>query len=223
MRLILTLLLIAMLIPALVVDLAAGACGKDCKCCSCKKQCDKEITEFIYDVTVPWPFRKKTADSDGDGVPNGIDKCPGTPVGVKVDEFGCAVSSAEVKLLDTGMIRTSKIVFEADKADIKPESYPGLDEIGDVLIRWPGLKIEIGGHTDDQASPEYNQKLSEQRAQAVMDYLVKKYPDIEKGQYTVKGYGESMPIASNDTAEGRATNRRVEFKTSNKEALKKTQ
>jgi outer membrane protein OmpA-like peptidoglycan-associated protein len=221
MRVVLTVLLIVVLVPAVVVDSMAGGCGRDCKCCSCKKKCDDEITEFIYDAVFPWPFRKKAADSDGDGVPDSMDKCPGTRAGVKVDEYGCAVSSAETKLLDTGMIRTSKIVFATDKAELKPESYPTLDEIGDVLVKWPGLKIEIGGHTDAVASPEYNQELSEKRAEAVLDYLVKKYPDIEKDQYTVKGYGESMPIASNDTAEGRAKNRRVEFKVMNKDALER--
>jgi OOP family OmpA-OmpF porin len=116
---------------------------------------------------------------------------------------------------------TSDILFEISKADIKPESHAILDRIGGSLIQWPALKIEIGGYTDSSGSAELNQSLSEQRAQAVLEYLVKKFPEIQRSQYVTKGYGEESPIATNDTKEGRAQNRRVEFKVLNKEQLKK--
>jgi OOP family OmpA-OmpF porin len=210
------------LVFAAVVAMVAGPlladCGKDCKCCSCKKKCDKEITEFLYDVTFPWPFRQKAADSDGDGVPDKMDRCPNTPKGMKVNEFGCTV--AETQFLDTGIFSTSEIRFAVDEATIHRDSYQVIDRIAEVLVQWPQLKIEIGGHTDSSGSPEMNQKLSEARAKAVLEYMTRN-SKIEKSQYTYKGYGETKPIASNDTEEGRAKNRRVDFKVLNKELLKK--
>lgn len=163
------------------------------------------------------------SDTDGDGVFDGIDRCANTPKGVEVDEHGCPteMSDTETEFLDTGMIRTSNVRFASARADLKPESYPVLDEIGSVLVQWPELKVEIGGHTDSQGGEAYNQKLSEARAAAVRDYLLKKYPDIEAENLTVKGYGESTPVASNDTDAGRAQNRRVEFKVLNSERLQR--
>jgi len=119
-------------------------------------------------------------------------------------------------LLDTGMFSTTEIVFDFDKAVIKPESHKILGEIGAALVAHPELKIEIGGYTDSVGTDEYNQTLSEERARAVLDYLAKNFAKIEKGQFVTKGYGESRPITSNDTAEGMAENRRVEFKVLNK-------
>jgi OOP family OmpA-OmpF porin len=162
-------------------------------------------------------------DSDGDGVYDGIDRCPNTPKGVEVDEKGCPVetSEKEEEFLDTGMIRESNILFELGKADLKPESKAVLDEIGKILVQWPDLKIEIGGHTDPQGAEDFNQKLSDDRAAAVFAYLKANFPKINEDNFTTKGYGESKPIASNDTKEGRAQNRRVEFKCLNLEELKR--
>jgi OOP family OmpA-OmpF porin len=162
-------------------------------------------------------------DSDGDGVYDGIDKCPDTPSHLKVDEDGCPIETSEIEtqFLDTGMIRTSKITFEFNKADLRLESHEILDEIGGVLQEWPELEIEIGGHTDSQGSENYNQELSEKRAQSVLDYLTANFPKINAGNLSTKGYGEGTPIVSNDTEEGRAQNRRVEFVVKNKEDLKR--
>ena len=93
-------------------------------------------------------------DSDGDGVPNGIDQCPDTPAGLKVDAKGCPieVTERETELLDTGMIRLQNVNFETDKADILPESDATLDVVGMLLGKWPQLKLEIGGHTDSRGS-----------------------------------------------------------------------
>jgi OmpA-OmpF porin, OOP family len=161
-------------------------------------------------------------DSDGDGVPDGIDQCPSTPAGAKVDATGCPIEVSEkvTELLDTGVIRLVNVRFETGKAQLRPESYEALDEIGRILEQWPQLQIEIGGHTDSRGSAAFNQKLSEQRAQSVLDYLKSKFR-IDSAQYTVKGYGESTPIADNDSETGRAQNRRVEFKVLNTETLKK--
>ena len=162
-------------------------------------------------------------DTDGDGVLDGIDECPDTPKHIEVNKDGCPVetSDIETELLDTGMIRTTKINFEFGKSDIKKESYKVLDEIGEVLVQWPELEIEIGGHTDSQGSEDFNQRLSEDRAKAVYEYLMKKFPKIKDENLSAKGYGEEVPVAKNDTAEGRMENRRVEFKVLNKDELKR--
>jgi OOP family OmpA-OmpF porin len=162
-------------------------------------------------------------DSDGDGVYDGIDKCPDTSSRLKVDDDGCPIETSEIetRFLNTGMIRTSKILFEFNKADLLPESFAILNEIGSVLVEWPELEIEIGGHTDSQGSETYNQKLSEKRAQAVLDYLAGKFPEINAANLSIKGYGEGTPIVSNDSEQGRTQNRRVEFVVLNKEDLKR--
>jgi OmpA-OmpF porin, OOP family len=162
-------------------------------------------------------------DSDADGIVDGADLCPNTPAGAQVDKDGCPieVSDREVELLDTGKITVRDIHFETAKWTILPESHPILDEIGRILIQWPQLRIEIGGHADARGSNEYNLDLSQKRAQAVLDYLVAHFPQIDKSQYTAKGYGESQPVASNSTVEGMARNRRVEFKVLNTEVLTK--
>lgn len=162
-------------------------------------------------------------DSDNDGVFDGIDECPDTPEDLAVDKKGCpvAMSEFETEFLDTGMISTSKINFESNKNDLLAGSHEVIDEIGKVLAHWPQARIEIGGHTDSQGSEAYNQKLSEARAAEVRAYLVSKYPEMDTEKLTAKGYGETKPVATNDTKEGRAENRRVEFNVLNKEELKK--
>jgi outer membrane protein OmpA-like peptidoglycan-associated protein len=105
---------------------------------------------------------------------------------------------------------TEKIHFEFDKAVIRPESYPVLDHVADVIKREPDInKVQVEGHTDAVGSDAYNQSLSERRSQAVVEYLVSK--GTPRDHLVAKGFGESNPIASNDTAKGRATNRRTEF------------
>jgi OmpA-OmpF porin, OOP family len=99
--------------------------------------------------------------------------------------------------------------FEYAKAIIKPESFPFLDELADVLVKEPTWKIKIVGHTDNVGSDASNLELSKKRAIAVSNYLVTKGVDASK--ITTDGKGESMPIATNDTPEGRDKNRRVEF------------
>lgn len=162
-------------------------------------------------------------DSDGDGVCDGLDRCESTPAGAKVDKDGCPIEimEKETELLDTGMIRIQNINFETAKSDLDPESLPVLDVVGQVLAKWPQLKIEIGGHTDSRGAAAYNQKLSEARAGAVRDYLLAHFPQLESDQYTAKGYGEAKPLAPNTNALNLAKNRRVEFKVLNKDVLKK--
>src|SRR5204863_8902746 len=120
----------------------------------------------------------------------------------------------------TGMIRLQDINFETDKADLLPESLPRLDVVGQVLTKWPELKIEIGGHTDERGSARHNQVLSEGRAKSVAVYLVQKFP-LKTEQVTEKGYGESEPLVPNTNDLNRAKNRRVEFVVMNKDVLKR--
>ena len=100
--------------------------------------------------------------------------------------------------------------FEFNKARLTPESYPILFYAVQNLNENPDTKVEIQGHTDNIGSEQYNMNLSEERAQTVRDYLVAK--GIDPSRLTVKGYGESMPVADNSTPEGRSLNRRIEFK-----------
>jgi OOP family OmpA-OmpF porin len=151
------------------------------------------------------------------------DHCPNTQPNVRVDSDGCPIelNERETELLDKGRITTREIHFETAKWDILPESEPVLEDIGKILIQWPQLKIEIGGHADARGSEAYNLDLTQKRAQSVLDWLLAHYPQINREQYTAKGYGELKPVASNKTVEGMAKNRRVEFKVMNTEELTK--
>jgi outer membrane protein OmpA-like peptidoglycan-associated protein len=161
-------------------------------------------------------------DTDGDGVPDGIDQCPNTPAGLKVDANGCPieVSEKETELLDTGIIRLQNINFDVNKATIKAESFPLLDEVASILLQYPTLTIEIGGHTDNTGLKAKNMALSDARAKAVLGYLLQKNPTLDASHFTTVGYGPNVPVASNGTALGKAKNRRVEFKVTNPDVLK---
>lgn len=136
-----------------------------------------------------------STDNDGDGVDNAYDKCPNTPAGAKVNSQGCW--------------SYSKVEFGFDGTSIK-DGYAGLfDNAIYVLKRNPGLTVELDGHTDSTGPAEYNLDLSTRRAQSVKDHLVEN--GIDASRLTVKGFGETLPIATNDTPEGRAENRRVGF------------
>jgi len=118
------------------------------------------------------------------------------------------------------MIRLQNVNFETAKADILPDSYSTLDAVGMLLTKWPQLKIEIGGHTDQRGATVANQKLSLARAQSVQAYLLQKYPTLQASQFTTKGYGESRPLAPGNDKASWALNRRVEFVVLNKDVLK---
>lgn len=101
------------------------------------------------------------------------------------------------------------ILFDLDKASLKQESEKQLSNIVTLLIKYPDLKLEIQGHTDDQGKDDYNMKLSKNRSETVSNYL--QLFGIDKKRLVTKGFGETKPIATNDTEEGRAQNRRVEL------------
>ena len=164
-------------------------------------------------------------DSDGDGVPDESDKCPETPAGAKVDAQGCPLDSDKDGVIDLddkcpgtpvgavvderGCWVVKDLRFDFNKSEIKPEYYKTLDDVIIVLKNNPAMRVEIQGHTDSKGTDDYNQKLSERRAKAVVDLLSRS--GIEKSRLSYKGYGEAKPAATNDTEEGRAKNRRVEI------------
>jgi len=135
-------------------------------------------------------------DSDGDGVYDDKDKCPNTPKGNVVDADGC-----------TKIIRLN-VNFAFDKAIVKPEFMPKIQEVADFMKQNPGYRVVLEGHTDSKGSDAYNMKLSAQRAKAVEKII--ENLGVPAAKVTTEAYGESKPIATNDTEEGRAENRRVD-------------
>jgi outer membrane protein OmpA-like peptidoglycan-associated protein len=158
-------------------------------------------------------------DSDGDGVPDYLDKCPNTPLGVQVDADGCPIKKETVVIVQPAEIESLVLSgdanFEFNKSKLLPNAYPVLDSLLSTMMKHHEYKWEIGGYTDGIGSVNYNIKLSQRRAQAVVDYLVSK--GIDRKNLKVVGYGKSNPIATNDTPEGRSMNRRVEVKVISKD------
>ena len=153
-------------------------------------------------------------DSDGDGVPDYLDKCPNTPMGVQVDADGCPIKKETVIIVQPAEIESVVLNgdanFEFNKSKLLPNAYPVLDSLVSTMLKHHNYKWEIGGYTDGIGSVNYNIKLSQRRAQAVVDYLVSK--GVKNNKLKVTGYGKANPIATNDTPEGRSMNRRVEIK-----------
>jgi len=147
-------------------------------------------------------------DSDGDGVPDSLDKCPGTLRGVPVDTTGCPIKGIEV-MGDEWMVR-GKVLFALNKATIRPEAAEVLLKVAGFLKKNPQYVVEIQGNTDNTGAMAWNMQLSQMRADAVKAYLVSN--GVAGGRLTTKAFGPNEPIAPNNTAEGRARNRRVDFK-----------
>ncbi|MCH8078387.1 MAG: OmpA family protein [Proteobacteria bacterium] len=137
-------------------------------------------------------------DSDGDGVPDHLDQCPETPPGTVVYTDGCAIV----------IVTLEGVHFNSDSAALTSEAKSILDGALAAIRANPSADLSVEGHTDSRASDSYNLNLSQRRAQAVVDYLVSK--GVSASRLNPAGKGESYPIASNDTREGRHQNRRVE-------------
>lgn len=145
-------------------------------------------------------------DTDGDGLDDGRDRCPNSPGPVAND--GCPeIKKEDKQTLDVAM---RSVQFETGKATLKVESYKILSQIVSIMNKYPDYSLAISGHTDNTGTASKNQVLSENRAKACYEFLIGSGVDEPRLSYT--GYGESRPIASNDTLRGRALNRRVEFK-----------
>jgi outer membrane protein OmpA-like peptidoglycan-associated protein len=141
-----------------------------------------------------------------------------TPVEIDASQIGRGamilqelhITSIDAAIANGTIFTLRNIFFDYDRTDLKPESLPELEKLATLLDEYPTVKVEIVAHTDALGSDEYNQTLSETRAQSVMAFLVGK--GIASDRVIAKGYGRSRPIAPNGTDEGRAMNRRVEFK-----------
>ena len=140
-------------------------------------------------------------DSDGDGFFDGIDKCPNSIKGALIDDYGCGY-------------KLSGVHFGFDSAQLSPAAYGLLGEVADRLRKYPEVDIIIEGYTDSRGPDEYNLNLSTRRAQSAKNYLIGQ--GVESYRITVVGMGEAYPVASNDTEEGRAENRRVVLKVNQK-------
>lgn len=146
----------------------------------------------------PPPPPAAPLDSDHDGVPDDRDRCPDTAPGVMVDLNGCE---------QKGSVTLEGVTFEFDSAVLTAASEKVLDTTAQGLKTHPRVRIELQGHTDSKGADKYNQKLSQQRAEAVRDYLQRQ--GVNASQLSARGYGESQPVADNTSEAGRAKNRRV--------------
>ena len=175
-------------------------------------RCDDGNRVLFYTLGFAVDFGKRHADAapvvtptactdaDNDGVCDNVDRCPGTPAGVVVDEYGCE----KVIRLNLG------VNFATDSSKISPEFMNEIKNVSDVLVAHPDYKVILEGHTDSTGSDAYNQKLSLRRAAAVAGAL--QTFGVDASRISSVGYGESKPIATNSTKAGRAQNRRVDAK-----------
>jgi OmpA-OmpF porin, OOP family len=145
-------------------------------------------------------------DNDKDGIPDLKDQCPNEP---GPPPLGCPLKPALVVVTNCEIKITQQIHFAFNKAIIRPESYPVLNAVVDVMNKNPDIKIEVQGHTDNRGSASYNMKLSNRRAASVKLYLVEH--GISPDRLTSHGYGFTRPLVPNDTPQDRALNRRVQF------------
>lgn len=148
------------------------------------------------------PVEVVDGDEDNDGVPDSMDQCPGTPAGTRVDSVGCPLpvtQVASIKLM---------VNFGFDSSTVEERYFSDLAELATFLKRFEDVYVDIEGHTDSTGPEDYNQQLSQRRAQAVVDLLVNEH-GIPASRLQAKGFGESRPVADNGTREGRAQNRRV--------------
>ena len=154
-------------------------------------------------------------DTDGDQVPDNVDKCPNEPG--PAENGGCPLGPPYVVLEGAQIHLRGSVVFDLGQATIHKQSFPLLDEVASLLKSRPDIELlEVDGHTDNRGGREYNQDLSERRARAVVEYLVKR--GVQQPRLRSHGFAFDRPIASNDDALGRAKNRRVEFQILKKDA-----
>lgn len=137
-------------------------------------------------------------DDDGDGVVNRLDECPGTPAGAQVDIKGCEIKEE---------ITLEGVNFQSNSDVLVPGAESILNDAAATLRMNPSINVEVAGHTDSDGAADYNEGLSARRAQTVHDFLASNGVSVDR--MTVRGYGESQPIADNSSSAGKAQNRRV--------------
>lgn len=207
---------------------------------------DEEQTNYAVGLGLSYEFGRKTGatkakDSDGDGVVDTSDLCPGTPEGSSVDANGCVVVLDDDKdgvpndmdncpdtsigavvdamgcyvIISETKEVTMNINFANNSLEVPMSDYADIEEIANFMNQYPLTEVTIEGHTDDRGAAAYNQQLSQKRAEAVAKILTDRY-GIYASRVKAVGYGEANPIVDNDTAENRARNRRVTAKVSAK-------
>ncbi len=154
------------------------------------------VKEVVREVPVA------PVDTDGDGVVDSLDRCANTLKGARVDSKGCAEKAQTFKL--------EGVNFRSGSDQLTGDSIENLSDVAAFLKSQPELRVELAGHTDAQGSAIFNMQLSQKRADAVKTFLVR--AGINPDRLRAVGYGETTPVATNATPDGRATNRRVEFK-----------
>lgn len=187
---------------------------------------DFKAEEGSSSFTVPTYFEEGMVDSDHDGIEESKDRCADTPVGVEVDEYGCAfdrdkdgvkdyedacpdtMPHAKVKADGCADIVSFNLYYAPRVNEITPKSMRILEKAVGFLKEHPEYKVKITGHTDSVGDEAYNMKLSKERAEDVLKLFNRK--GINFNRLEAIGKGESEPIADNETDEGREQNRRIE-------------
>lgn len=147
----------------------------------------------------------KVADADGDGIADDSDECP-HEAGPAANGGCPELAEEEVNILKAAL---AGVKFKTDSDELIGDSESKLDAVVALLKKHPDFKLKISGYSDNTGQADYNLELSDKRAHSAEKYIISK--GIAADRISAKGYGEANPIADNDTAEGRAKNRRVEF------------
>jgi OOP family OmpA-OmpF porin len=205
---------------------------------------DTMYKDWILNLGVAFPFGKKAApvvapvvvavapaDTDNDGVPDSIDRCPDTPLNSPVDQYGCELDSDGDGVVDRldecpdtppntevdnvgcpipVIIELPGVNFRSNSDMLLDGANTTLNEVAQKLIDNPGLVVEVAGHTDSKGDYDANLQLSQRRADSVRNYLTG--AGVDSSRVSARGYGEADPIADNETVEGLAANRRVELR-----------
>lgn len=179
-------------------DYIEGCDGKPVDTAKSSSNSDETTSSAATVAAVP--VMASAADSDSDGVADNADKCPDSPGDKPVDADGCTLVSVVLK----------NVNFESNSDKLTSGSNTELDKAVTAMNKYGDLRIEIQAHSDSVGDAGYNQSLSEKRANSVRDYMVSE--GIAADRMVAKGYGESQPVADNNTRDGRAENRRVELK-----------
>ncbi|MDA1369537.1 MAG: OmpA family protein [Proteobacteria bacterium] len=141
-------------------------------------------------------------DSDRDGVPDDRDACPDTPRNYAVDERGCPIPAEEIARVEL------LVNFDFDRSEVKPEYFSEIERVAAFMSQYPDVIVELEGHTDSVGTDAYNLGLSDRRANAVRQVMIGQF-NVQASHISAVGYGESQPVAGNDSSAGRAQNRRV--------------
>ena len=168
-----------------------------------------QYVEQIVEIEVEPPF-DPNGDDDGDGVLNGVDKCPNVPIYEGQDPLYSDGCPKLAELAGDKIVITQSIFFREDSDTILRKSHAVLDEVARILREHPEIDtLLIEGHTNDNGGPEYNYRLSEDRAVSVMRYLIDE--DVDRGRLVAQGYGFDVPLVEHDHPDAKRLNRRVEF------------